>query len=227
MDDTDPKCRYISLEDMQAAKRRKLNAKTKTDEQNVFKRLSKHDIKNALTHPDLPLSDRVHGVYGMTPPELLHSSGSGLIMYQFQVLSEAMDDENKAIFDDLHRKVSFAISRQSEIDFPRGSVRNSPLDGTKRQSTERRGDQFRLLCMTYTIRGCDTLTLALEQFNVSIEEMRSFLKLYLAMEEWFHTVNSKQKVRSARTQIAKVLRQLKKFSRDLTARVTTYPNSTG
>ena len=52
----------------------------------VFKNLSKHYIPNALTHKDLPLSDEIHGVYQMTPPELLHTSGSGLIMYMLSSL---------------------------------------------------------------------------------------------------------------------------------------------
>ena len=40
--------------------------------------------------------------------------------------------------------------------------------------------------------------------------MQEFLKLYLAMEEWFHTANDKEKVRSAQQLIAKVLQLLKK-----------------
>jgi hypothetical protein len=33
---------------------------------------------------NMPLSDVVHGPSGMMPPELLHTSGSGLIKYMFQ-----------------------------------------------------------------------------------------------------------------------------------------------
>jgi hypothetical protein len=36
---------------------------------------------NALTEKRLPLSDNIHGPYKMIPPELLHTSGSGLIIY--------------------------------------------------------------------------------------------------------------------------------------------------
>ncbi len=39
-----------------------------------------YDIKNALTEKSLPLSDNIHGPYKMMPPELLHTSGSGLII---------------------------------------------------------------------------------------------------------------------------------------------------
>ena len=36
-----------------------------------MKRISKHDIDNAFMAPGVPLSDQVHGIYRMFPPELL------------------------------------------------------------------------------------------------------------------------------------------------------------
>ncbi len=39
-----------------------------------------YDIRNTLTEKSLQLSDNIHGPYKMMPPELLHTSGSGLIM---------------------------------------------------------------------------------------------------------------------------------------------------
>ena len=46
----------------------------------------RYDINNAFMERYLPLSDDVHGPYKMMPPELLHTSGSGLIMYMFESL---------------------------------------------------------------------------------------------------------------------------------------------
>jgi hypothetical protein len=46
--------------------------------------MSMYDIKNVLTEKSLPLSDNFYGPYKMMPPELLHTSGSGLIMYMFE-----------------------------------------------------------------------------------------------------------------------------------------------
>jgi hypothetical protein len=51
-----------------------------------------YDIKNALTEKSLPLSANIHGPYKMMNPELLHISGSGLIMYMFESLREQMGD---------------------------------------------------------------------------------------------------------------------------------------
>ena len=45
---------------------------------------SMYDIINALLDKNLPLSDTIHGLYKLFPPELLHTSGSGLIMYMFE-----------------------------------------------------------------------------------------------------------------------------------------------
>jgi hypothetical protein len=49
-----------------------------------YRSMSMYDIKNTLTERSLPLSDNIHGPYKMMPPELLHTSGSGLIMYMFE-----------------------------------------------------------------------------------------------------------------------------------------------
>jgi hypothetical protein len=45
-----------------------------------YRSVSMYDIRNALAEKILPLSDNIHGPYKMMPPELLHTSGSGLIM---------------------------------------------------------------------------------------------------------------------------------------------------
>ncbi len=77
-----PKCTYLTIEDCHYAKRRK----QQDDDGSVefFHSMSSYDIENALHDDHLPLSDNVHGPYKMMPPELLHTSGSGLIMYMFK-----------------------------------------------------------------------------------------------------------------------------------------------
>ena len=54
-----------------------------------LKSVSRYDIKNALLHRYLPLSDDIHGPYKMMPPELLHTSGSGLMKYIFESLRKS------------------------------------------------------------------------------------------------------------------------------------------
>ncbi len=77
-------------------------------------------------------------IYCIMPPELLHTSGSGLITYMFESLQwqigggKIRDDVDK-----LHIRVYMFVKRQSERDFPRGAIRNGIIDGTKCQSEER------------------------------------------------------------------------------------------
>ena len=94
----------------------------------------------------------------MMPPELLHTSGSGLIMYMFESLRHLIPSKkSREIIDEMHHKISMCMQRQSEHDFPRGSFRNGIIDGTKIQSTERRGDLFCLLCIAHTTDGINAL----------------------------------------------------------------------
>jgi hypothetical protein len=78
-----------------------------------------YDIKNALTEKSLPLSDNIHGLYKMMPLELLHTSGSGLIMYMFESLREQMGGgKGRDLIDRQHILISNLIKRQYESDFP-------------------------------------------------------------------------------------------------------------
>ena len=73
----------------------------------------------------------------MFPPELLHTSGSGLIMYMFESLRHQIGGgQDRDFIDQLHNDISNIIGRQSERDFPRGSMRNGLINGTKCQSSE-------------------------------------------------------------------------------------------
>jgi hypothetical protein len=55
-----------------------------------LKLMSQYNINNALTDKFMPLSDNCHCPYRMMPPELLHTSGSGLIKYMFESLRDQL-----------------------------------------------------------------------------------------------------------------------------------------
>ncbi len=88
-----------------------------------------YDIKNALTEKSLQLSENIHRPYKMMPPELLHTLGSGLIMYMFKSLQDQMGGgKDRGLIDQEHIQISNLIKRQSERDFPSlvgKSARNS------------------------------------------------------------------------------------------------------
>lgn len=57
--------------------------------------------------------------------------------------------KDRDYIDQQHIVVSNIIKRQSEQDFPQGSMQNGLIDGTKCQSSERKGNLFRLLCIAH------------------------------------------------------------------------------
>ncbi len=79
-------CAYLTMEDIKFAKKRKREEEDAGIE--YYRSIFMYDIRNALTENSLPLSDNIHGPYKMMPPELLHTSGSGLIMYMFESLKD-------------------------------------------------------------------------------------------------------------------------------------------
>ena len=78
----------------------------------------------SMYEKSLPLSDNIHGPYKMMPPEQLHTSGSGLIIYMFESLRYQMGcGKDRDLIDQQHIQISNLIKRQSEHDFPRGSMK--------------------------------------------------------------------------------------------------------
>ncbi len=94
------------------------------------------------------------GQYPGHLPVLLHTSVSGLIRYMFESLKDQMGDgKDRDLIDRQHILISNLITRQSEHDFPWGSMRNGLIDGTKCQSSEQKGNLFQLLCIAHTANG--------------------------------------------------------------------------
>jgi hypothetical protein len=138
---TNPNCVYITLDDIHQATMRKQN--DDDGGKQYFKSVSHYDIKNAFLEGFMPLSDNVHGPFRMMPPELLHTSGSGLIMYMFKSLRlQLVGSIDQDYIDQEHVVVSNIIQRQSERDFPHGLMHNCLIDGTKIQSFERKETYF-------------------------------------------------------------------------------------
>ena len=205
-----PKCTYRTLDDLIHAKRRK--CEDEDGGKQYYRSISTYDIRNALIDNNIHLSDSIHGPYKMFPPEMLHTSGSGLIMYMFESLRDQMGGgQDRDLIDQQHIVISNCIKRQSERDFPRGSMRNGIIDGTKCQSSERKGNLFRLLCIAQTSSGRDVLNRCLQLSELKWKHFIQFLKLYLSMEEWFHDANDKKEVKCARKEIGKVLHSLQEF----------------
>ncbi len=109
-----------------------------------------YDIRNALTEKSLPLSDNIHGQYKMMPPELLHTSGSGLIMYMFESLRDQMGGgKDRDLIDRQHIPISILIKRQNKRDFSQGSMRNGLIDGKNVSLQNKKGAIYSNYCVLY------------------------------------------------------------------------------
>jgi hypothetical protein len=133
-------------------------------------------------------------------------------MYMFESLRHHLGGSiDQDYIDQEHIVVSNIIQRQSEHDFPCGSMRNGLIDGTKIQSSERKGNLFRFLCIAHRTKAKTILKNSLQLSDVRWRKFIHFLKSYLAMEELFHDSNDKDKVHNSRDEIAKVLTSLQFF----------------
>jgi hypothetical protein len=88
---TNPICVYLTLEDIKETKWRKRNDNDGGVQ--YFKSVLMYNIKNAFLKRFIPLLNNVHGPFRMMPPELLHTSGSGLIMCMFESLHYILGEE--------------------------------------------------------------------------------------------------------------------------------------
>ncbi len=76
-------------------------------------------------------------------------------------------------------------------------MQNGLIDGTKCQSSERKGNLFQLLCIALQTKARLVLKTALGLSDIQWRKFIHFLKSYLAMEEWFHDSNNKDEVNSS------------------------------
>ena len=139
----------------------------------------------------------------MVPPELLHTTMEGITEYIFQLTKEMIGGyaDGKELLDNIeiiHRKLHFDKNRHSERDLPSSAARTALFQLTQVGATERKGNLFLLLCMSHTEAIRTKLALVLLSMDIALDEFQSCLKLYLAMEEWFHSVNAKEQVDNSR-----------------------------
>lgn len=216
MSNTNPTCTYTTLDDKRRVKRMKLDnsgSYSPADIAREFKDLSRYDIDTIFEHPYFPLSDSVYGANRMMPIEMLHGSWSGTMVYMLNTLgsmfgtsSQAKKDLNQ--LDKTRLELSRDLTRSCERGNPRGSSRNGITDSTKTQASERRGDMYQLLLLSFTSTGKRLLMTAFSKYAITIKRFQDFLKSYLAMEAWFHSNNPKTEVDGSRRHIAKVLKEM-------------------
>lgn len=150
----------------------------------------------------------------MVPPELLHTTMEGVTEYIFEVLGLMISDGDGGdvlldIMELIHRKLHYTKNRNSERDLPKSCSRTGLFKNTRCGATERRGNLFLLLCLSHTSSVNAKLESILYDRGVSLGKFQLCLKLYLAMEEWFHSINQKEEVENSRNLIGYVIDLIK------------------
>jgi hypothetical protein len=161
----------------------------------------------------LPLSNILHGIYCMTPPERLHTTTEGLTKCMIESLCNTIGDvgDGKNLLnriENLHHTFHFDLKRNSERDFPRGSARNGALKNTLVSATKRRGNMFCLLCLSHTDAVHQDLDLVFLRSSINTGKFLKCLKLCILMEEWFHENNLKQEAISAEALVSETFELL-------------------
>ena len=220
MDNSDPTCIYLKRDDYHQHILIRSSLEAQRDRLDMDASLSKNPIINAFMNPEVPLSDLECGVYGMTPPERLHTTCEGVTKYIFESLLDTItkcSEGNSLIrqMELLHFTLHFEWVRNSERDYPRSAGRNGLMNGSKVTGSERRGNLLRLLCLSHTDAIKPKLTEKLREQSISITKFQKCLKQYLSMEEWFHGNNLKEEVLAARPMISDTIKLIQSvFPRD-------------
>ena len=96
MDATNPQCVFITPEYVSNAIRLSNLGMNKVAREAPMKAISKHKIELAFNHPHVPLSDSIHGIYKMLPPDILHVISEGISKYIFESLQKTIDHTTKS-----------------------------------------------------------------------------------------------------------------------------------
>ena len=178
MSDSTPNCNLVTLAHVAALK-------TKED----YKRMSLHKIDNAFSH--VPLSDLVHGIFGVVPGEVLHVFGTGIVReYLFRAIVNLIGpkDSNMAekdLYNALHTTLVHSARRQSEKDLPRMSTRGGFADGTKMAAHEAMGNAVIQLVASYTQSGIDILKTGWERHRITRPAIVTLSSFFLHMSDGF------------------------------------------
>lgn len=89
----------------------------------------------------MPLADIIHGVFKMTPPELLHTTQEGLTKYMLGALAKIIkqssrSDDIKHTIELLFKQIHRDLDKNSDKNYPRGSDRSGVFNDASVNATE-------------------------------------------------------------------------------------------
>ena len=175
-------CKLVTIDDVEQAR----------STPNGLSKMSMHEIVNAFT--DVPLSDLIHGIFGILPGKALHVLGQGIIKYMFRSITNLLGPGDskkteKDAYNALHHNLLNRANRQSEKDFPKMTIRGGFNDGTKMTAGEAVGNLFIQLCASYTETGIGLLDAGWKKYNITPKAFRGTIMLLLGFERWVNDSN--------------------------------------
>ena len=144
----------------------------------------------------------------MVPPELLHTTSEYKTEYMIFSFRYAINKLKKHIknikylLEKMHQNIHVAKSRNSEQDLPASANRTRFFKKTQVNSIEIHENLFILLCICRSEEVRNWLFRTLFKTESDMYKFKDGMKLYLAMEEWFHETNPLNEVKSSLPLIA-------------------------
>ena len=157
--------------------------------------ISKHPIRIAFDR--LPLSDPYQGVIGLTPQEMLHMMGCGVLKYLIFGIRNVIGKNGtnsrlKGLINALFPNVKEYITKNSERDVCPMSNRNGFFNVTSLTNEEIRGNLLGLVILMQTTYGRHLLSPCFEKKGINYDEMLETLCLVLAWERFHLDPQSRQ-----------------------------------
>ena len=138
-----------------------------------------HNVKLAFHHKCVPLSDPIHGLYTILPPEGLHTTAEGTSLRVFESITVTIGKNAEGLhaatcIERVFIKLHHFLSRNSERDLPREATTSGLLKSTRIWAYQQQGNVFRLLCVLHTTKVQKVLDPILEKRTECCQDGQTF-----------------------------------------------------
>ena len=159
------------------------------------RQISQHPVNSAFN--ELPLVDAVSGINGICPYENLHVMCNGLFQDVVGIVSNVLGERKtnqsqKDELDHVFRKIATELSRCSERDKPRWTVRFGCLDNTRVTGSERTGILWILSITIYTDWGREIMGPHLKRRGISVKAFVYTITLLLSYDRWTQDTHNRR-----------------------------------
>jgi len=149
--------------------------------------ISQHPVASAFN--ELPLVDTLCGINGMCPFENLHVMCNGLYIDVIGIISDILgerktNESQKDELDYVFRLIAIELSRCSDRDKPRWSIRFGCMDNSRLTGSERTGILWILAITISTDWGHQIIGPHLKKRGISVKAFVYTITLLLSYDRW-------------------------------------------